>query len=64
VGNIFGGAMSMEVCSYCGNMVDTDKHLDGEYVQLLYVCEWCCERQDAEEYLNSMRQVAHEGTRP
>jgi hypothetical protein len=56
--------MSMEVCSYCGNMVDTDKHLDGEYVQLLYVCEWCCERQDAEEYLNSMRQVAHEGTRP
>jgi predicted SprT family Zn-dependent metalloprotease len=56
--------MSMEMCSQCGNAVDTDKRVDGEYSGLRYVCEWCVEMRDAEEYLNRMRQVSHEGMRP
>jgi hypothetical protein len=62
VGYFFGGAMSMELCSQCHNLIDTDKRLDGEYIGLRYVCEWCVEMRDAEEYINRMRQVAHEGT--
>jgi hypothetical protein len=55
--------MSMEMCSQCHNIVDTDERLDGEYTGLRYVCEWCVEMRDAEEYINRMRQVSHEGMR-
>ena len=55
--------MSMEMCSQCHNIVDTDKRVDGEYTGWRYVCEWCVEMRDAEEHLNHMRQVAHEGMR-
>jgi hypothetical protein len=41
--------MSMELCSQCHNMTDTDKRLDGEYIGLRYVCEWCVEMRDVEE---------------
>jgi hypothetical protein len=58
-----GDSVSMEMCSQCGNAVDTDKRVDGEYMGLRYVCEWCVEMRDAEEYINRMRQVAHEGMR-
>ena len=52
--------MSTEYCPGCDRLVDTDEELEGIYIRLRYLCSWCCEERDAEDWLNQMRQVSHE----